>query len=404
MSLPLSLPSLAFVRGLLLVRPQRQLMELYQFLLLFSFAGSLIAIFEPVFFYEQRIPLWQISLYYGLHYVLYVILLPLGGKFTARFGLERSLALSTPLYVLYFLMLALLPTFPWLFWAAIVLLTFYKIFYWPAFHAEFSKFGNGASRGKEMSWQNFATTGVGVLSPLVGGLVASQFGFPAMFVMAAITIMGASFPMLRTKEAVRPSTFAYSAPWKLIAAPQHRRMVVAMAGMAENLVDLVYWPIFLFIILGAVSPAFFGYTFDAAAALGIISSITILIMTIIAFYIGKISDRFSSRKILHLHLPFMMLGYLFRPISGGLISVFLTSTLSRLAYIGVHIPMVAQLYSSGHKAGPLKYGVALEMALAVSKAVVALALVAVFAFYPPYTAFLISFLLAAAFCPLYFFL
>ncbi len=404
MALGFSIPATAFWRSLLLVKPQRQLIELYEFLLVFSFSSSLIAVFEPVFFYQQNIPLWQISLFYGIHYVLYVLLLPLGGKFTARYGLERSLALSTPIYVLYFLALALLPTLPAMFWIGIVLLTLHKIFYWPAFHAEFSKYGNGHTRGQEMSWQTVTTSGIGVVSPVIGGIVASLFGFPTMFVLAAMTVMLASFPLLRTRESGRPSQFTYSAPWKLMRSPLHRRMVVSMVGMAENLVDLVHWPIFLFIVLGAVTPTIFSYRLDPAAALGIISSITILIMTFVGFFIGKMSDRMSGRKILQLHLPFMMISYLFRPISGGLIAIFLTSTLARLAYIGVRVPMVAQLYASAHKAGPLQYAVTFEMVLAISKAITALVLAWVFFAFLPYTAFLVSFLLAAGFSALYFFL
>lgn len=379
-------------------------MELYQFLLLFSFAGSMIAIFEPVFFYQVNIPLWQISLFYGLHYILYVILLPLGGKFTASFGLERSLALSTPIYVLYFLALALLPAWPALFWVAIMLLTLHKIFYWPAFHAEFSKYGDGHSRGREMSWQTVTTSGIGVVSPLVGGLVAAWFGFPAMFIVAAVAVMLASFPMLRTLETSHTAVFSYSEAWKLIASPLHRRLVVSMAGMNENLVDLVYWPLFLFIVLAATRPTLFGFSLQPLVALGVISSITILVMTIVGLYIGRMSDKISGRKILHLHLPFMVLGYLFRPISGGLISMFLTSTLARLAYIGVHIPLTAQLYASGRRAGALRYGVAIEICLAIYKAITALFLAWAFWALLPYTAFLISFLIAAAFCSLYLFL
>lgn len=397
-------PFLILWRSTLRIHPKRQLLEMYHFLTLFSFASSLVAVFEPVFFYQLHYPLWQIAGYYAVHYTIYALALPLGGKFMARFGFERSLALSTPVFVLYFLALAALPQSPIFFWVAALLLTTHKTLYWPAFNAEFSRYGDGKNRGKEMSWMSFVTTGVGVIAPMIGGIVIAHWDFSTLFVISALSVMVAGFPLLRTKEHVQRSVFAYAEPWKMIVSSTHRRLMVSMVGMVENLVDLVFWPIFLFIILANSEFVLNVLHMTGAEALGYITAITVLLMSIIGFFIGEIQDKFSSRKILQLHLPFLMLSYLFRPISGTLIGIFLTSTLSRLAYIGVHIPMFALLYARGKRFGPLRYGVAMELALVVSKAVSAWILVAVFYFFLPYTAFLISFLMAAGFSALYFFL
>src|SRR5688572_2294728 len=109
---------LALLQRFFAIHPRRQLRELYIFSVFFAFANSLILIFEPVFFYQLDMPLWLISGYYALHYALYLLLLPLGGMFAARFGLERSLAVSMPLFVTYFLTLAAMSARPGLFWVA----------------------------------------------------------------------------------------------------------------------------------------------------------------------------------------------------------------------------------------------------------------------------------------------
>ena len=118
-----------FSRSMFGLNLRDELKELYLFSLLFSFAYSLVIIFEPVFFYQTGFSLSFIALYYAMHYILYIFLLPLGGMFAARFGFERSISLSLPLFVLYFLSLTIVPDHNWMVFVAVVLLTLHKTFY-----------------------------------------------------------------------------------------------------------------------------------------------------------------------------------------------------------------------------------------------------------------------------------
>lgn len=127
-------------------------------------------------------------------------------------------------------------------------------------------------------------------------------------------------------------------------------------------------------------------------------------MTLLGFFIGEVSDRFSRRQIIRIHIPFMVLGFLFRPLAGTPLRVLLTDTLSKAALIGVRIPMWYRLYRQGRQAGALRYVVALEMVLAVSKAVVAFIMVGVFAVLLPYAGFTVGWAIAAALTLLYMFL
>jgi MFS family permease len=305
------------------VKLKPELKELYWFSLIFSFASALITIFEPVFFYQQGFSLSFIALYYALHYTIYTVALPWGGKFAARFGLERSLSLSLPLFIAYFITLALIPQYPDLIWLAIVLLTVHKIFYWPAFHTTFAKFGDRHNRGTELSWMRVLQYGIGILGPLFGGIIAATLGFPVLFIIAAFLTLSSAVPLLMTKERFKPVSFSYAEPWRIIISRRYRNMSLAMMGMGENLIDLVYWPIFLFIILGATD------------TLGIVASINIMVMTGLSFVIGEMSDKYPRRHVLRMYLPFMVIGYLFRPLAVTPFQAFLTDTLNRMSFAGV---------------------------------------------------------------------
>lgn len=383
---------MSFWQRFFVVHLKPELRELYLFSVLFSFASALILVFEPVFFYQQGKQLSTIALYYALHYTLYFFVLPFGGKFAARFGYERSLAISLPVFVLYFLSLAAMPTYPNLFWVALLLLTAHKIFYWPAYHAMFAKFGDAYNRGTELSWMHVLKYGVGIAGPMVGGGVATTFGFPVLFVVVAATVLLSAVPLLWTSERYQLTSFPYRTPWDLIRSRQHRGMVLAMAGMGEDLIDLVFWPLWLFMILGS------------AARLGILASIALGVMTILGFFVGEMADRYSRRKILLFHLPFLALSHLLRPLALTPLRALLTDTLSRMAFVGVTLPMTYRLYTRGLQAGILQYVVAFEMVLCIAKAATAWLLVWVFIAFVPYTAFSLTFILAAFFTLFYVFL
>lgn len=372
------------------LRLKPQLKELYLFSLLFSFAYALVAIFEPVFLYQEGFSFSFIAVYYAIHYILYAILLPIGGMFAARVGVERSIAISLPIFVVYFLTLAAIPTNHNLVYVAAVLLTLHKILYWPSFHANFAEFGDRKNRGTELSWMTLLRYGVGILGPLAGGFVATSFGFPVLFTAAAVLVLISVVPMLRTRDRAKPQKTTYMQPWKIISSVRNRSMVWSMIGWGENLIDAMFWPIFMFIVLGT------------AQALGVIASITAAIMTGMSFFIGEMSDRYSRRAIIRMHVPFMVVGNLLRPLASTFFGVLLTDTLARLAFTGVNLPSTYRLYVLADRSKrTVDYMVALELVLAIAKAVVAIGLAIVFALLLPYQAFVVTFIIAAVFSILY---
>ena len=371
------------LRYLFALRPKRELMELYGFSILYSFAASLILIFEPVFFYVEKFPLAWIAGYYAAHYILYLILLPIGAGLAGRFGMERSLAISMPLFVIYFLTLAAIPSVPGLFFVAWIFLSLFKTFYWPAYHGEVSRFGDQSNLGTEISWFMAINSGSGVLGPLIGGVVVTFFGFPVLFVMAAGLALLAGLPLLRTKERFSPVNINYGTPWKMLGQDSQRMVRWGMAGWAADLVYLVFWPIMMFTVLGT------------ASALGLVASLNALIMTALGFVVGEASDRMPRRKVLRFHLPFMVIGYLLGPLAGGTWRVLLTDTLMKASYVGVQLPMWHRLYQRGGRVGPLLYATVLEMLICIFKALCALTLVVVFSMTTPTVGMGITFVIAA---------
>lgn len=371
------------VRSFFAVKPRRELRELYGFLTFFSFAASLITIFEPIFFYQLGLPIWRIALFYAAHYTTYIFVLPLGGMFAARFGYERSLTVSAPIFVVYFLLLTQLPQHPSYFWLAVVVLTAFKSLYWPAYHANFAQFTDAKNQGTEQSWVHFVQYGVGILGPILGGIVATLYGFPALFLVAAASVALAGLSLLRTREAYDVVSYRYGDAWRLMKRRRHRSMVVGMVGWGENLIFLAIWPVYMFTVLQQVE------------TVGLFASISAAIATLFGFVAGEMSDRISPRRLLRYVAPIMSLSYIWRIFAFGPARVLIGDVLARTTVVGVDVPFVARLYSEGRRAGVLTYAVAFEMALSITKALVAILLIGLFAWFDVGTAFTLTFGLAA---------
>lgn len=380
---------IAFFQRSFEIRAKRQLKELYLFLMLFFFAAELITIFEPIYLFEQGYSLALIALYYAIHYTAYVVVMPLGGMFVSRFGYERSLALSTPLFALHLIVLAGMTSSPMLFWLAPFTLMVHKIFFWPALHAAFATFTDHQNRGTEQSWLRFLLFGTGVLGPLIGGIVATNFGFPILFIGASCVLLFSSIPLLRTAERNNLSPVTYAKVWRTIIAPRHRRMAISMVGWGEDLVHLVFWPVFLFIAFGSTQTV--GFAIAGAA----------ILMVAWGFVVGELSDRFGSRTILRFAGPIIAIGYILRMLIQNPLYIAGSLFYERLANISMNIPFMSRLYRSARGSGPLVYSLAFEMVLAISKALLAWVLVAVFLFAPTPLGFTLTFAAAALLALLY---
>src|SRR3989338_4735059 len=125
--------------------------ELYWATVLQNLALAMLLLFEPIYLWQQGFSVAQILWFFWAVYVTYFLALPLGAKYATSNGFEKSIAVSTVAQIAYYACLDLVAISWW--WAvpAILLYTVQKMFYWPAFHADFARYSDLAEEGKEVS-------------------------------------------------------------------------------------------------------------------------------------------------------------------------------------------------------------------------------------------------------------
>src|SRR3989344_4380415 len=93
--------------------PKKELTQVYFSAALRSFSISLLAIFVPLYLFQNRgFSLNQTLLFFVFYSVIFALCTPIAAAFASRFGLKHSILLAGPLYLLFIASLHFLPSTP----------------------------------------------------------------------------------------------------------------------------------------------------------------------------------------------------------------------------------------------------------------------------------------------------
>jgi len=341
-----------------------------------DFASSAIALFEPIYLWTLHYSLTQILMFYAAVYLLYIILVPLGGRIAAKYGFEHSILYSQFAFIAYYMSLFLLPSAPWLVFLAPLIFAVQKALYWPPYHADFAIFSWREQRGREVSGILSINSAVTVLGPIFGGIVLNFLGFHALFITVSLLFLVSCRPLFQFKEIHDFKPYSYITYWKLLWKPTHKQSTVAYFGYGEELVALVLWPIFLYLAIPNYSE------------LGLLVGFSTLVTVLLVLVIGKKADQASPKSILSLGSFFLAIIWLVRTISmlspWKLIAL---DAIGRTAKNTASIPLMSMTYEHGVREDPLAIAVFFEQSLAIGKFLMAIVLIILIKFINPWVAF-----------------
>jgi len=211
------------------------------------------------------------------------------------------------------------------------------------------------SAGKELSRLYILTRLGAALGPLLGGFIATLWGFKAAILTAFLLLILAIWPLIQTGEPLRPKgRFRLEGfSWRRYAASF--RSYGAMA--IERQVTLIIWPLFL----GA-----FVFLKDTYAFVGFVSTVSIAVSLLAAHWFGKIVDSKRSRSLLRGSVLLTSINHLLRQFMRNIGSVSLVNISSDLSSTGVLMPMTKGIYMEADMAKDrVAYVTVLEMIISL---------------------------------------
>ncbi len=227
---------------------------------LLTLPAYLVGVFMPIFLYE----LFNRSevapfLFYTVGYSLYLLLLPFGARTLNKRGYRLSIAMSTVWNTLYYAALAALGLglfagdYIWLgLGASVLAIVLFRLHYWLPYHVEVASLTRKQNRGRAVSLILSMITVAGVFGPFLGGVIIEQLGFPIAFMVVAGASLLAAIPFSLLPKQHEHYDWTYAQTWRKLVSKKYRPLTLAMvANGAENVVGIVVWPLFIYLLLNA---------------------------------------------------------------------------------------------------------------------------------------------------------
>lgn len=251
--------------------------EIYWFMILRSFALSLIGIFVPIFLYKANFGVSNIFLYYISLYFFEFIFEYIAARFMKLRGPKHSMILSLPFLIIHIWQLITLSQFHWSPLVLAVPLSIALAFFWEGYHYDFSRSKHTAKTTREVGKIFIAMTLIGAAAPLIGGLIATYFGTRPLLIIVIVLLILGSLVLLRTKDRnFRKGKFDISK----VSLANIDKHLVSYAGLGWETVSTgQIWPLFLFFIISSYS------------GIGLITSVTILISILVTYWVSRRADK-----------------------------------------------------------------------------------------------------------------
>lgn len=125
---------------------------------------------------------------------------PLIVPLTVRWGMRTMVIVGTLLTALQFPLLAEVEGVGYMLAILIVVSSVGDTVYWSTYHAYFAILGDDEHRGHQIGVREAVTALVGVVSPLMTGLLLVTYGPRAAFSLATVFCIASALPLLRTPE------------------------------------------------------------------------------------------------------------------------------------------------------------------------------------------------------------
>lgn len=338
---------------------KKELNELYVSMVLRTLAFSMIGVFVPLFlFKELSYSLQEIIYYYIVYSFSFLISTPIGAKLGNYIGIKHVILFSTPLFIFYFAFLYLLESNPAFFFIIPVIYGIADGIFWISFHIDFSMFSEEKTRGKQIGkYYSFALL-AGLIGPMIGGVILTVTSFNLLFSIVSLLLIGSAVPLFFTKDVKRKYKFS----WNFMKAGSIRDLCSFIGVGSLLIVEGVFWPIFIFSILGLY------------VAMGSLYSLLGVVSLLVTYVTGKLVDVFDKRKLVKVFSfsnSIVWIVNIFIKTKLELISV---STIMSITSIAMNIPYTAIMYNKCGK--NVEYLVFREFGLCIGRVIVLLLVLA----------------------------
>lgn len=208
-------------------------------------AFSLFGIFIPIYFLTLGYSLSEIFTYFLIFHVVTFLAAPLAIRLSKSYGYKKIMISSSLLVITSLFLLNSLDEFKIPIIFAVVYGLAEGLYYMPL-HAFFTRLGENEKRGTQVSNYNSIGQIAGLITPIIGALIVTFYGFSFLFIFSILFVIISFLPLL-SLENIKPKTkFSITGVRKL--TNKHKKYFFGeIADSIKIETEAHVWTIFIFI-------------------------------------------------------------------------------------------------------------------------------------------------------------
>jgi hypothetical protein len=222
--------------------------------------------------------------YFLVRFTVTALVLPVGKVISRFLGSKNAFIISRMLGVVAFLLLRESTANYWLIFLIPFVEGFEVSFFWPNFNNVLSRSAKAKRMGEDLGLLQFLLQFVAMAAPAAGGIIAMVMGYDKLFLIGIVlSLVGLGFTVaMHPEKATEQPKYLELLDW--LKERRFRQLSVTMVGRYISDSVLYIWPLYVFLILGAIDKVGFLYSF------------ALFISMILSFFIGFYIDHNKSKK------------------------------------------------------------------------------------------------------------
>lgn len=308
-----------------------------------------------------------------------VLSLPVA-KLMQKIGTGRMLALSHIWYVLVFALLMLGTNYWWLVLVAAFIDGVQIMFFWTPYHVMLADNAHSQYMGRDLGLLQFLLQLTAVLAPAVAGASILLFGYSFVFLFAVGASLLCMIFAFQLKNNLYQSKVSFSELGKWLRIKNFRRLALSYTGRYVNDAVIAVWPLYVFLVLGAVDKVGYLYT------------VSLFLAMMFSLFIGAYIDKNRGKGWFFASGGFLSLLWVARSFVTSLWTIAVVDMAERLSSNFHWLFFDSQFLKGGKGKKIIPYFVYRELILSAGGVVFWLAFSIIFAFAQSWT---VLFILAA---------
>jgi hypothetical protein len=332
-------------------RPQlKGLSGIYLSIIIRRLAFGVLGLFIPIYIYQLTGDLKLVLLYYLFRALFFVITtLPIA-KLVGKIGPDANMLLSTITAAIYFGLLILAEQLPAALWLAPFFSAIKTNLYWLPYHTAFSTVGKKENLNNDLRKASSIARLVKAFAPLLGGVIAAQFGFTPLFIISIILLLVSALPIFLDGYNRHEPLYNFSKLKRTMLKKENKPLFLSFVFQGTRMaLDGIIWPLILFLAIPSLTK------------IGGLTTITLLVSLLVI--------NVASKYITEFKWPVFGIGSLGRNIVWAIrgvvpfpLIIAITDPIYQLSSIFVNLPRQLLIYRKGRQ-GKLNFFTQREMCI-----------------------------------------